>query len=134
SATPQASLTLEGGSYGWARLLGSASNTFGRNGVRVDLNLSRTDGWREGTAYDRQRATVRWDRPVGEKGTLRVVATASRIDQQTAGSSAISRDDYENNPTINYTPISYREVGALRLSAAYERDRKSVGLGKTVSG
>ena len=130
SETPEASLSLEGGSHGWARLLGSASSTFGKNGVRADLNLSRTDGWRDGTAYDRQSATVRWDRPAGEKGTLRVVATASRIDQQTAGSSAISREDYENNPTVNYTPISYRKVGALRLSAAYERvgERTLVGI------
>ncbi len=130
SETPQASLALEGGSHGWVRLLGSGSSTFGENGVRADLNVSRTDGWRDGTAYDRQSATVRWDRPAGEKGTLRVVAAASRIDQQTAGSSAISREDYENNPTVNYTPISFREVGALRLSAAYERvgERTLVGI------
>ena len=46
----------------------------------------------------------------------------SNIDQQTAGSSRLLKDDYENNPTLNYTPISYREVRATRLSVAYEQE------------
>ncbi|HEX7088902.1 MAG TPA: TonB-dependent receptor [Longimicrobiales bacterium] len=121
SETAQVSFSLEGGSHGWARLLGSLSDTWGQDGLRLDVNLSRTDGWRDGTGYDRQSATLRWDRPAGRNGKLRVVASASRIDQQTAGSSVIAREDYERNPTANYTPISFREVGALRLSAAYER-------------
>src|SRR5690606_21404434 len=104
SETAQVSFSLEGGSHGWARLLGSLSDTWGQDGLRLDVNLSRTDGWRDGTGCDRQSATLRWDRPAGRNGKLRVVASASRIDQQTAGSSVIAREDYERNPTANYTP------------------------------
>lgn len=113
--------SVEGGSYGFGRVLASYGAVSGRNGVRTDLNLSRTDGWRDGTAYDRQSATVRWDRELGGGSTLKTVAAVSHIDQSTAGSSAISRDDYLNDPTVNYTPISYRRIKAFRLSTEYQR-------------
>ncbi|HLU24701.1 MAG TPA: TonB-dependent receptor [Longimicrobiales bacterium] len=121
AAHPEFEASAEGGSYGWARLLLSGSTGWGANGVRGDLNLSRTDGWREGTDYDRVSATLRWDRALEGRGSLKVVATYSDIDQQTAGSSTLNRDDYENNPTRNYTPISFRKVRAFRFSAAWER-------------
>jgi outer membrane receptor protein involved in Fe transport len=123
--TPEASIALEGGSYGWARALLSVGNTFGDDGVRGDLNLTHTDGWRDATDYDRQSLTARWDHATDAGDLLKSVFSYSHIDQQTAGSSAISRDDYLNNPTINYTPISYRKVEAYRLSTAYERERDS---------
>ncbi len=119
---PEVEVTAEIGEHGWRRLLGSTGNTWGENGLRADLNLTTTDGWREHTGYDRQSATLRWDRALGADALLKTVLTASHIDQQTAGSSAITRADYENNPTVNYTPISYRKVGALRLSSAWERE------------
>jgi len=34
----------------------------------------------------------------------------------------LSESDYLNNPTKNTTPISYREVQAIRLSSAYEKE------------
>lgn len=121
STEPEFEASAEGGSHGWARLLLSGSTGWGANGVRGDLNLSRTDGWRDGTDYDRRSATLRWDRALEGRGSLKVVASYSDIDQQTAGSSVLSRGDYESNPTRNYTPISFRKVRALRLSAAWER-------------
>lgn len=114
---PEADASLEVGSYGWSRLLLSG----GDKGVRGDLNLTRTDGWRDATGYTRESGTLRWDRALSGGATLKTVLTGSQIDQQTAGSSAISYADYINNPTINYTPISYRNVSALRLSSAYEK-------------
>lgn len=122
SRSPTAGAYAEGGAYGWGRVLLSGSNTFGRNGIRADLNLTRTDGWREGTAYNRQSATLRWDHGFGGGATLKSVLTASRIDQQTAGSSALLREDYLGEPTVNYTPISYREVRAVRFSSAFEKE------------
>ena len=119
SRQSELSATLEGGAWGFARLLGSASNTFGANGLRADVNYTRTDGWRDGTAYDRQSATARWDRLVGS-ARLKTVIAFSNIDQNTAGSSAILAADFYNSPTVNYTPISFRKVQALRVSSAYE--------------
>src|SRR5690606_37456388 len=78
-------------------------------------------GWRDGTEYDRQSGTVRWDRSMGGAQTMKVVAGFSRVDQQTAGTSRLPEADYLASPTMNLTPISYREVGAGRLSVEYER-------------
>lgn len=120
SRTGELGLMMEGGAWGFARVLGSASNTFGANGLRADVNYTRTDGWRDGTAYDRQSATARWDRSFAS-GRLKTVIAFSNIDQNTAGSSAILAPDFRNVPTFNYTPISFRKVQALRVSTAYER-------------
>lgn len=121
SVSPQLAFSAEGGAYKWGRLLASASNTWGGTGLRADLNLTRTDGWRQATDYDRQSGTVRWDQSVGGASRIKTVATFSRIEQQTAGTSAVSLADYLNNPTSNYTPISVRQVKAFRFSAAFER-------------
>lgn len=119
---PEMEASIEGGSYGWARTMISGGSAFGDHAFRADLNLSHTDGWRDSTAYDRQSGTLRWDNAVGDDATLKTVATFSKIDQQTAGSSAISKNDYDNNPKANYTPISLRKVDAFRLSSAYEKE------------
>lgn len=119
TADPTLESSLEGGAHGWGRLLLSLSGTPGRNGLRADLNLTRTDGWREGTSYDRQAGTLRWDRTLGAATSLKTIATFSLIDQATAGTSALSRDDYADHPTRNYTPISFRKVRALRLSTEF---------------
>lgn len=119
---PEAEFNVEGGGHGWARMLATGGTGWDSGGVRGDLNLTHTDGWREATEYDRQSGTVRWDAFLDSGATVKTVLTASNIDQQTAGSSRLYREDYENNPTLNYTPISYREVRAARLSVAYEKE------------
>lgn len=121
----EASADLEVGGYGWKRLLGTVGNTWGDDGIRADLNLTSTDGWRDHTAYDRQSETFRWVSIFKNGSTLKTIVTGSNIDQETAGSSRLLKDDYENNPTLNYTPISYRNVDALRVSTAWEKETSS---------
>jgi len=119
---PEASADLEAGEFGWRRLLATAGNSWGDDGLRADLNLTTTDGWRDATGYDRHSGTLRWDRMLANGATLKTVLTGSAIDQQTAGSSRLLADDYYHHPTLNYTPISYRKVDALRLSTAWEKE------------
>lgn len=119
---PEAEVNLEGGGHGWARLLATGGTGWEEGGVRLDLNLTHTDGWRDATEYDRQSATLRWDAFLEGGATVKTVLAASNIDQQTAGSSRLLQDDYYNNPTRNYTPISYRDVQAVRLSVAWEKE------------
>lgn len=128
---PEAEISVDAGQYGWRRLLTTGGNTVDENGWRGDLNLTHTDGWRDATGYDRQSATLRWDRALGTDATLKTAVSGSHIDQQTAGSSTISETDYQNNPTINYTPISFRDVKALRVSAAYEKESAGALLSVT---
>jgi len=123
-AAPQAmqvGSTLEGGSFGWKRGLFTVGGTRGKNGVRLDLNLTDSEGWRDDTKYSRQSATARWDRRIGSRSLLKTVASYSNIDQGPAGASAVSEADYKTNPELNYTPISFRKVGSYRVSSAYER-------------
>ncbi|HEX7048948.1 MAG TPA: TonB-dependent receptor [Longimicrobiales bacterium] len=128
SLEPELEASLEGGAHGWGRLLLDASGTWGDAGLRAELNLTRTDGWRDGTAYDRQSATLRWDHALTGALRLKTVAAFSRVDQSTAGSSTLARDDYLHSPTKNYTPISYRDVRSLRISSALTRVGASSSL------
>lgn len=114
--------SADAGSFGWKRLLLTGGNAFGDNAVRADLNITKTDGWRQSTGYTRDSGSLRWDRALGDDATLKVFFTASKIDQQTAGSSGLVLNDYLTNPKLNTEPISIRKVDAKRLSAAYERE------------
>ncbi|MEO5331650.1 MAG: TonB-dependent receptor [Magnetococcus sp. YQC-5] len=126
---PPTKMEVEGsgelGSFGWQRLLLTGGNRFGDHGVRGDLNLTHTDGWIDKTAFDRQSATFRWDRAIGDSAFLKTIATFSNIDQESSGSSNITKDDLRNQPRRNYSPITFRKVQALRLSTAYERENEN---------
>jgi len=128
---PELKLSLEAGEFGWRRLLTSTGKSWDDDGLRADINLTHTDGWRDATDYDRASATIRWDHFLQSGASLKTLLSTSNIDQQTAGSSRISEDDYNNNPTENYTPISYREVKATRISTAYEKESHNTLLSLT---
>ena len=130
-AESEVKLSLEAGEFGWYRLLTSAGNSWDDDGLRADINITHTDGWRDATDYDRQSANVRWDHFLENGASLKTLLATSNIDQQTAGSSRISQDDYKNNPTTNYTPISYRQVEATRISTAYEKETSHTLLSLT---
>lgn len=123
--------SLELGDYGWRRALLSGGNTWGDDGVRADLNLTHSDGWRDGTEYDRQSGTLRWDHFSDGGSSLKTILSGSDIEQQTAGTSRLSETDYNENPTTNYYPISYRDVKAIRLSSAYENETANTLLSVT---
>lgn len=132
SATPDAALSLEGGSYGWGRLMGSASTGMtGFGGLRADLNVTHTDGWRDKTAYDRQSAGLRWDYEVDGRTSFKTVLAYANIDQETGANAPLTLGDYENNPTKNNFSIAFRKVQALRLSTAFEREFDSSLLSLT---
>lgn len=121
SESPEVRATAEAGGDGFGRLLASAANTWSEDGLRADLNLTRSDGWRDETGYDRQSGTVRWDRTLGGDTKLKTVATFSRISQDAGGTSPLSRSDFEDDPTQNLRPIGFRDVRALRFSTELEQ-------------
>lgn len=110
---------LEGGTHGYLRLLATGGFTKGTNGVRADLNVTRSDGWRNRAPYERQSATIRWDGTFGNL-TSRTVVAASNIDQ--SETAALTGAQFDERPEINPSPIAFRKVQALRLSSAIERD------------
>lgn len=115
------SLTGETGSFGFRRGLATGSHVGISDAFRLDFNWTDSDGWRRGTAYNRQSATLAWRRMTGPASRLHTVATFTRVEQHPAGIAAISTEDYLTDPRIHYTPISYRNVTALRISSAWQR-------------
>lgn len=115
------SFTAETGSFGFKRALLTASSVAETDGYRLDVNVADSDGWRRGTAYNRQSATLAWRRTLSSSSRLHTVATATRVEQHPAGIAAISTEDYETDPRTHYTPISFRNVSAFRLSTAWSK-------------
>ena len=115
-------VNLELGSFGWQRLLIGGGTASLNHGIRADLNLTHTDGWRDSTEYDRQSANFRLDSFLDNGFKVKTLLNVSNIDQETAGSSRLLEDDYKNHPTRNYTPISMRKVESVRLSSAIEKE------------
>lgn len=127
SRTPReiagADFSVEAGSFGWGRILGGIdSGRRGPNALRVDLNLTHTDGWRDRTAYDRQSMNLRWDHEYDSQTLVKTILGITQIDQQTGANSALPQDLYLNNPTVNLRSAAYRKVDALRLSSAIDKD------------
>jgi iron complex outermembrane recepter protein len=116
---PTLDATLEGGTYGYARLLATGGFTKGVNGVRADLNVTRSDGWRDEGGFKRQSGTVRWDAAFSGF-TAKTVLAGSNIDQSEAAS--LTQAQFDTRQEINPSPIAYRRVQALRLSSAIEKD------------
>jgi len=117
--TPTLDATAEGGQFGYARLLATGGFTKGVNGVRADLNVTRSDGWRDDGGFKRQSGTIRWDGAASGFTTKTVIA-GSNIDQSEAA--ALSQAQFDARPEINPSPIAYRKVQALRVSSAIEKD------------
>lgn len=113
-------LTGEVGSNGWKRLLVSGGNAKDADAWRANLNLTRTDGWHDKSAYDRQAGTFRWDRAVSDDAVLKTVLSVSRVNQQHVGN--LTPTEFNNTPRANNIPFSYRKVDALRLSMDYQKE------------
>lgn len=113
--------SLEIGDHGWIRGLGGASLPYASGGLRADVNITHTDGWRNDTAYDRQSGIVRWDHRIDADTRVQTNFGFSIIEQETGANSPLTRNDFENNPRDNYLPIAFREVDAYRLNSTFEK-------------
>ena len=121
-SAPEAYLSGEAGGNGWWRLLAGGGAGYDAGGWRGDANLTHTDGWRDGTDYDRRSATLRWDHAPGDATVAKTVLAHSSIDQQTGANSPLIRSDFDDYPTRNYKQIAFRKVDALRISSAIEHE------------
>lgn len=127
----ESSVNIEAGSYGWYRLLADTGNSDDDSGYIASLNITNTDGWRNDTEYDRVNGNLRFDNFLDNGASLKTIFSVTEVEQQTAGSSRLVRDDYLNNPEFNYTPISYRDVQAIRFSTEYEKGDSNQSLSIT---
>jgi iron complex outermembrane receptor protein len=119
-ATPEAELAYEVGGFGYARALGSAGWSRGTQGVRLDLNVTRSDNWKENAPFDRTSATVRHDLTTPGGWAVRSVVAYTTVSQQDVP--AITLSQFETNRTLNRAPIAFRSAEAVRASVAMEKE------------
>jgi len=110
------------GSFGWRRLIAGIGNASLSDAWRGDANFTHTDGWRDATSYDRRSALARWDHTGTGGLAVKTTLAYSHVDQQTGANSPLIRDDYLDHATVNYLPIAFRKVDALRLVSAWEKE------------
>ena len=117
---PELMINAEAGASDWRRGLISAGDALSDNtGIRVDLNVTDSEGYRDDAAYERYSTTVRLDHKLNDRWDSKTILSYSQVDQ--SGSSSLEEDDYRNNARKNhYTKdIGYREVEALRLHSEF---------------
>ncbi|HET9012671.1 MAG TPA: TonB-dependent receptor [Gemmatimonadaceae bacterium] len=119
--TPGLEASLEGGAYGYGRVLLSGGGTRAGDGLRADLNLTRSENWKQQSPFERQSGTVRWDHTASSGWTARTVVTGSHVDQQDVP--PLSTALFDTSRALNLAPIAYRRVKALRVSSAIEREQ-----------
>ena len=120
-ATPSAELAVEGGGFGYGRLLGTGGFTSGTHGVRADVNLTRVSGWRDDAPYERQSGTLRWDHFGAGGLTARTTVTASRIEQNDV--LPVGQAAFDARSALNRSPLAFRSVRAVRVTTALEQER-----------
>ena len=120
-ASPTVDVTLEGGAYGYRRLLATGGFARGGQGLRLDLNVTAADGFRENAPYERISASARHDLTTPGSWSLRTVVTGTTVDQRDVF--ALSAANFFSRPQLNRSPIAFRDVTALRWSTAIEHER-----------
>jgi outer membrane receptor protein involved in Fe transport len=113
-------ISLEAGGHGWWRMLAAAGAPYADGGVRADVNLTHTDGWREATAYDRRSGIARWDHAPSTAMSTKTIVAFSSVDQETGANSPLVEAHYRDDPRTNYLRIAFRTVDALRVQSALE--------------
>ncbi|MFM7502791.1 MAG: TonB-dependent receptor [Betaproteobacteria bacterium] len=115
--------SLEMGQWGYRRLLAGADSGEGSAGaLRLDVNLTSTDGWRQNTGYDRRSFNLRWDSQLSPTTRVKTIIGMTSIDQETGANSTLPMALYLEDPTVNLRSPAYRKVDALRFSSAFEHD------------
>ncbi|MFW7379318.1 MAG: TonB-dependent receptor [Oligoflexus sp.] len=122
-------LNPELGSFGWQRWLLSSGKPIGAaSGVRFDLNLTRNEGYRESSEYERVSATLRLDGHMGDHWSYKTILSYTLVDQ--SGVSGLTENDYQNNTRKNrfHGEIGFRDVSSWRLSSEFSYEADSISL------
>ena len=116
----EVTVNYEAGSDGWERVLFSVGTAITDNtGIRLDMNTTESDGFRDESEYQRYSTTLRLDSILNDEWMLKAVASYTNVDQ--SGVSELEEDDYKGDEERNlfHDDIGFREVEALRLSAEF---------------
>ena len=128
AGVPEGDVSLELGSFGWQRLLAAGSGGAGAHArLGGQVNLTRSQGFRDAADYERASLTGRWDANAGP-WSGRTILTWTQVDQ--SGVSGLGEDDYRHDPEKNlyHGDVGFRDVRALRLSSQWDYQAGHRGL------
>lgn len=120
-AWPTVETTLEGGGFGYTRALVSAGFMRGTQGLRAELNVTRSDNWKDAAPFARESGTLRWDAVTASGWSFRTVVAGTSVRQQDVP--PLSAAQFADRPALNRATIAFRDAEALRASVAIERER-----------
>ena len=124
---PEASIGYQHTNQGYQKYDFGVSGSTENQGLRITGFVSdRTGGWQDYNNADRAGVTARHDLALGDKTTLKTIATYNRLFTQMPGS--VNRADYDNRPGYSYQTFTWRKVEATRLSTSLEGNWNEGGL------
>ncbi|RCS59435.1 TonB-dependent receptor family protein [Parvibium lacunae] len=124
---PEAMIGYQRSNQGYQKYDFGVSGSSEKQGLRITGFVSdRTGGWQTYNNADRAGVTARHDLALGERTTLKTIATYNRLFTQMPGS--LNRADYDNRAGYSYQTFTWRKVEATRLSTALEGNWNEGGL------
>ncbi|MES2625558.1 MAG: TonB-dependent receptor [Pseudomonadota bacterium] len=108
---------VEAGPHGYARFMGTLSDTSGKNGYRISFNGANDDGYKRDSGYGQQKLSMQ-HRYTGGNVTITNAFHATNLNQETAGFIQ-GHDAYkdDNQKRVNPNPESFRDAESYRLSS-----------------
>jgi len=115
-------LTLEGGPYDFYRAALQATGMVGGHELGLSAHGMQTNGWRDDTAYDQQKASLIHGVTIG-RWQVRNTLNLSLLNQQT-GAFVSGYRAYEDSSLrrTNPSPDSYRDAWSMRAASHWSAD------------
>ena len=118
----ESSVSLEGGSHGYAQLRGAFVAADGNHRMGLSANGSHSNGYRDDTGYGQQKLSVIHMTNIGAWG-VRNTLNATNLNQETGGfvRGYKAYDDGRLRRT-NPNPEAYRDAWSLRVASHWSND------------
>ena len=127
TANPEgASLSLEGGSYGYYQARAAVGGQIGRHGIGLSVHGSQTDGYRDDTGHGQQKLSLAHAVDLGG-WRVRNTLNATNLNQETGGY-VRGFAAYEDGRLrrSNPNPEAYRDAWSWRAASHWHREQTRV--------
>ena len=127
TANPEgASLSLEGGAYGYYQARTSLGGHIGGHYVGLSVHGSQTDGYRDATGYDQQKFSLVHAANLGT-WQIRNTLNATNLNQKTGGYvQGFEAYDDRDLRRSNSNPGAYRDAWSLRAASHWQREQTRI--------
>jgi len=121
AALDQTQVDIEGGPYDFARVKLSNTQRIDDSALRLDVNTTHSNGYRDASDYDQQKLTMRMDNKQGD--WLNSTIVSGTLLNQHTGAYVVGDDAYQNADLkrSNPNPNAYRDAWSSRVSSQFSR-------------